>query len=200
MRLLELLGLCSVEHSHDWVTVPGNRPATAMVAGLFDAGSTDESEIRPLVGHSIAVYEPDPQLALVWPVPEEHRDDFGRVRGDDLPEWAATDSATWKSATPNWAVVLLAGTPIWQERVWYLDWGSGIGGYVPDFRPVFKEREALSTPELLRWDARSFQVNLAGLLNTFSPTESDWARLDPTRRIVPNPDTTNPIDAQRGWK
>jgi hypothetical protein len=37
-----------------------------MVAAMFEPGS-EEPATRALAGHSIAVYEPDPRLTMVWP-------------------------------------------------------------------------------------------------------------------------------------
>src|SRR4051794_36858358 len=134
MKLREALDLCSGGSAHDWVEVPGpwGRPATAMLAGMFDPGGAD-SVPRPLMGHSLAVYESDARLSLVWPVPED--DEPKDLRGDAQPEWAQDDPHTWKVVRPGWGVVLLNGAPIWQTPMYYLDWGSGIGGYVARFSP-----------------------------------------------------------------
>jgi hypothetical protein len=50
MRLRDALDLCADAHSDDWVEIPAGsfgRPATTMVAGLFDPGMT-EAQTRPL--------------------------------------------------------------------------------------------------------------------------------------------------------
>lgn len=126
MRLREALDRCTAEHVDDWVEIPGSRPATLMVAAMFDPGAED-ARTRALFGHSIAVYEPDPHLTMVWPVPEDDDDRIGR-RDQRLPEFAQKDSREWKSARPSWVVILFNGSPVWQDLLWYLDWGSGIGG------------------------------------------------------------------------
>lgn len=192
MRLRDAIDLCTDTHSDDWVRIPGERPATAMVAGLFDPGAA-EPELRPLVGHTIAVYEPDARLSLVWPVPDAEEPDPGVRRS--LPEWAEQDDDQWKNARDAWAVVLLNGSPIWQARVWYLDWGSGIGGYVADFRPRFGDSEATAS-SIEGWEASAWAIGLARLLNGFSGA-SDFDSRDPTARIVPSPLQIHPIDAQR---
>jgi hypothetical protein len=125
MNLRELLDVSQVEHADDWVCIPGNRPATAMLAGVFDAGF-DEAQTRPLAGHSIAVYEPDPALSMVWPVPES--DEEVEHRPEARFEW--DPDKRFKNVRSGHVVILLGGAPIWQTIVWYLDWGSGIGGYV----------------------------------------------------------------------
>lgn len=194
MRLREALDLCTDRNSGDWRRVPGTRPATTMLAGSFDPGAK-ENDTRPLAGHSIAVYEPDARLSLVWPVPEDHEDDLG---DRSLPEWAENDDPhEWKAACSGWAVVLLSGAPIWQVRVWYLDWGSGIGGYVSDFSPVYADDEPLGRPELAGWTTSEWEIGLARLLNTFSPTPSgDFASFEPTSRVVPEPSKIHPTDEQ----
>ena len=195
MRLRDALDLCSDRRVDDWVEIPGERPATAMVAGMFDPGVADDARTRPLAGHSFAVYEPDARLSLVWPVPED--DDHLRPRGDSwIPEWAESDKHQWKSARSGWAVVLLGGAPIWQDRLWYLDWGSGIGGYVPDFDPVYTDIEGPNGPQLEAWQSLSWAVELARLINFFSAS-SDWFSFDPTLRIVPSPLSQHPVDAAR---
>jgi len=88
------------------------------------SGLKNEPATRPLAGHTIAVYEPDARLSMVWPVPEDD-DWLDRSRDDGIPEWAETDGHEWKHVRTGHVVVLLGGAPIWQERVWYLDWGSG---------------------------------------------------------------------------
>lgn len=98
MSLRDLLDLCQNKHSDDWVLVPGNRPATTMLAGLFDPGMKDEAKTRPLAGHSIAVYEPDPQLSMVWPIPEEPEAERPDRLERFIPEWAEKDGHGWKNA------------------------------------------------------------------------------------------------------
>lgn len=195
MRLREALDLCSDDHAHEWVEIPGGqwgRPATTMLAGLSDPGGK-EPDLRPLYGHSIAAYEPDARLSLLWPVDEEP--DAGPLRGEDLPEWAAEDTHEWKSARPGWVVILLNGTPIWQQSLVYIDWGSGVGGYVPHFDPVYGDDRG--TPELVGWSSSRWAIGLAGLINSFSHTASEFAQFDPTHRLVPQPDQLHPIDARR---
>jgi hypothetical protein len=198
MDLHETLNLCQGDRSHEWVEIPGDfgRPATAMVAGVFDAGM-EEASMRPLAGHSLAVYEPDPRLSLVWPVPDEpeaerRRDGLGTV----LPEWVEQDTHDWKHARPGWAVVLLCGSPIWQELVWYLDWGSGIGGYTANIQPVFGDSDEDGTPQIARWETTTWAVGLADLISQFS-VATDFFKFDPTNRLVPKPSNVHPIDAER---
>lgn len=194
MRLREALDLCTVSRYDEWVRVPGSRPATSMLAGMFDPGAS-EPRTRPLVGHTIAVYEPDPRLSLVWPVDEDD-DRIGSVRRRGLPEWLETDTHTWKSAEPGWAVVLLHGAPVWQALTWYLDWGSGVGGYVPNFTPVFAPHEPGVPTPLERWAVDEWSVGLNALINVFSAS-GEWQAFDPVRRITAAPDTLHPVDAAR---
>jgi hypothetical protein len=194
MRLRDALDLCSDRHADDWVEIPGSRPATAMVAGLFDAGMK-EAGMRPLAGHSLAVFEPDARLSMVWPVPDEPEAEQRDVERF-IPEWAERDTHEWKSARAGWAVVLLSGSPIWQTLVWYLDWGSGVGGYVSDFQPVFADRELGGTPDLEGWMTTVWAVGLARLINGFSAT-GNWYTFDPTPRLVPHPSSLHPIEAER---
>ena len=196
MRLRDALDLCTDAHMDDWITMPGGgrgRPATAMVAGMFDPGMT-EPNTRPLAGHTIAVYEPDARLSLVWPLPEDDDERSG------LPEWAEDDVHSWKSARHGWTVVLLDGTPIWQEPMWYLGWGSGVGGYVPDFEPRFgdyDEEVGGGVRKLDGWDASTWSIALANLINSFSHTAGEFGNVDPTLNLVPSPLTLHPIDARR---
>jgi hypothetical protein len=189
MRLREALSLCTDEHLDDWVRVPGARPATSMLGGLFDPGAA-EPQLRPLVGDRVIVYEPDPRLAIVWMVPED--DDETRHGERRLPEWAENDSADWNHARFGWAVIVLSGAPIWQAPVWYLDWGSGIGGYVPFFRPVFSDGK-LGEDRLKRWEASTWDVGFARLLDSFEGA-GGLGPHDPTGRICPKPSPVHPVD------
>jgi hypothetical protein len=198
VKLREALDLCSHEHAHEWVIIPGaqhGRPATTMLAGLFDAGA-QEPRVRPLAGHSIAVYEPDARLSMVWTVPDEDEENRRSPR-EPVPEWAENDDQEWRSARDGWVVILLGGSPIWQTLIWYIDWGSGIGGYVPDFEPRFGDTFEEGGPKLEGWDVSSWAAALARLLNDFSHTGSDFARLDPTPRLVPSPSKLHPVDLAR---
>lgn len=194
MRLRDALDRCTADHASDWVEIPGDRPATLMVAAMFDPGAEDV-RTRALAGDSIAVYEPDPRLTIVWPVPEDD-DDFPRMRRrKELPEFAEEDEQEWKNARPGWVVILLNGSPIWQELLWYLDWGSGMGGYVAGFQGVFSDGD--DGPTRTGWTTSTWEIGLAGLVNSMSTTH-EWRDLDPTYRLVPAPSTLHPIDAQRG--
>lgn len=199
MQLRSALELCTEAHSHEWVEIPSGgwgRPATTMVAGIFDPGGSDP-ETRPLMGHSLAIYEPDARLSLVWPVPED-TDYLGRIGEREMPEWAELEHiSSFKNATPGWTVVLLSGTPIWQQLMWYLDWGSGIGGYVPNFRPRFGDDED-GAPTLEGWEVSAWAVAITRLVNSFSHTDREWMNVDPTLAIVPSPSGVHPIDAARG--
>lgn len=197
MNLREALDLCTDAHSDAWVRLYGAqsaRPATAMVAGLFDPG-TKEPRMRPLVGHTMAVYEPDARLSLVWTVPDD--DEEVERRADWKPEWTENDTHEWKHARGGWVVVLLGGAPIWQELVWYLDWGSGVGGYVPNFQARFGDRDAEGTPQIEGWETSAWAVGLARLINAFSAT-GDFISFDPTPRLVPSPSPVHPVGAARG--
>lgn len=201
MNLREALDRCTDAHFDDWIRMPGGqscRPATSIVAGSFDPGMLSGAETRPLAGHSMAVYEPDPSLSLVWPVPEDDRD-LELPRERFVPEWAETDSQTWKSAKSGFVVVLLSGAPIWQARLWNIDWGSGIDGFVPDFTQKFDELEIdpESSPPPARWTIDKWSIGLASLINGFSHLGGEFAALDPTTRIVEVPEEIHPIDRVR---
>ena len=170
--------------------VPGDRPATAMLAGLFDAGA-DDSRTRPLVGEHLAVDEPDARLSLVWQVPEDDEGDR-RSRGE-LPAWAEEDPDDWDHAERGYAVVLLSGSPIWQEPVWYLDWGTGVGGYVANFQPVYGPREPGSPASVEGWTTSKWAIGLARLINDLL-SNTDFRELDPTSRIVPEPSPAHPVE------
>jgi hypothetical protein len=191
MRLRDAQDLCSDGHQDDWVQLPGSRPATTMLAGIFDPGAS-QPETRPLMGDSVAVYEPDARLSIVWPVPED-----SDARRRDLPEWAEQDDHDWTTTGREWAVILVCGAPIWQTPIWYLNWGSGIGGYVPNFEPVYGDDEPSGEPTLERWEVSAWAVGLARLLNVVAWTPHDWFGFDPTQRIVSHPSPVHPIDAAR---
>jgi hypothetical protein len=192
MRLRDALDLCTDAHADDWMPIPGEQPATGMLAGLVDPGGA-EPGARALLGHTIAVYEPDARLSLVWPVPE--REDDERA-GQRLPEWAEEDSEKWDSAHLGTVVVVLNGSPIWQERVWYLDWGTGVGGYVANFQPRFAADSDRGRPKRDGWDASAWSIGLARLLSVFSAT-GEFDAVEPTGRLVPSPSTLHPVDAAR---
>lgn len=197
MTLRGALDVCSDRFLDSWVRMPGGqdgRPATTMLAGMVDPGG-DEPEVRPLVGHSMAVYEPDPRLSLVWPVPEDDRY-LERLRDPVIPTWLAEDTHDWGRTERNWVVVLLGGTPIWQEPVWYLNWGSGIGGYVADFQPVYEEADSTEIPLARDWTVSEWSIGLAALISAYEAT-GDWFRFDPTSRFVPSPSPVHPIDSAR---
>jgi hypothetical protein len=202
MKLREALDLCSDEHAHEWVKIPSGqfgRPATTMLAGLFDPGMS-EPHLRPVTGHNLAVYEPDPSLSLLWSVPDEYEEDR-RSGQRELPDWAETDDHTWKSARDGWAVILLNGSPIWQAPIWYIDWGSGIGGYVADFHPRFgdyDEELGGGARKIDGWEASAWAIGLARLINAFSHTAGEFAGFEPTARLVPSPSKVHPVDAAHG--
>jgi hypothetical protein len=199
MRLRDALDLCTHLHADDWIAMPSGargRPATNMLAGLFDPGMTDPRP-RPLVGHTIAVYEPDARLSIVWPVPEDDQEYEDPSVREYVPEWAERDSQTWKHARAGWAVILLNGAPIWQEPVCCIDWGSGIGGYVAYFRERFGKDDQSGTPTLEGWETTTWSIGLARLLNVFSNAGSEFARFEPTSRVVPEPSRLHPVDEQR---
>lgn len=194
MQLKELLDLCQDRHSDDWVRVPGKRPATAMLAGVFDPGM-EEPRTRTMEGHSIAVYEPDARLSIVWTVPDEPEAERPNRHDRFIPEWAEQDNHEWKNASPGYAVILLSGSPVWQELVWYLDWGSGVGGFVSDIQAVFGDLED-GVPSIERWETTKWAAGLARLLNSFEAT-GDWYSFDPTPRVVPELTSLHPVDACR---
>jgi hypothetical protein len=165
-----------------------------MIAGLFDPGSA-EAGMSALTPGALAVYEPDASLSLAWGVPED--DDSSRCVGDDLPEWLVTDSHEWGSATRGWAVVLLNGSPIWQTPIWYIDWGSGIGGHVAGFSPQFKDYNPDDAEDRgsVGWRASQWATDLAALIESFSPTAGQFASFNPTARLVPYPSRLHPVDA-----
>ncbi|HEX3240301.1 MAG TPA: hypothetical protein VHR18_09220 [Solirubrobacterales bacterium] len=193
MSLRELLDVCQASRSDNWIRVPGGRPATAMLAAVFDPGM-EEPRMRTMEGHSIAVFEPDPRLSMVWSIadePEAERQPAERFERF-IPEWLGQDDHEWKSARDSYVVVLLGGSPIWQERIWYLDWGSGVGGFVPDIQPVFGPLEE-GVPSIERWETTKWHVGLARLISSFEAT-GDWYSFEPTERIVPEPSGIHPVD------
>lgn len=117
-----------------------------------------------------------------------------------VPEWAEQDSYEWKNARDGWAVILLGGSPIWQTLLWYLDWGSGIGGYVPNFKPVFgddDEELGGGAKKIDRWETTRWEIGLAGLINELSNAGREFASFDLTSRVAPEPLDVHPIDAER---
>jgi hypothetical protein len=170
-----------------------------MLAGIFDPGMAN-ARTRPLAGHSIAVYEPDPQVSMVWPVPDEVEVERPRRTERILPEWAEQDGHGWKSASLSYVVVLLSGTPVWQEPVWYLDWGASIGGYVPNIEAVFGDDHVDGENPVVGWSASSWAVSLARLINNSFGHGHDWPTLDPTLRLVSEPDPLHPVDSQVAWR
>ena len=198
MRLRDALDVCTDNHAHEWVEIPSGqsgRPATTMVAGIFDPGAS-EPEMRPLMADSLAVYEPDARLSLVWSMPEDTRD-LERPLERSLPDWAKGENIeTFKHAMPGWTVVLLSGAPIWQVLMWYLDWGSGIGGYVPNFHARYGNDED-GAPTRVGWDVSAWEIAITRLVNSFSHTDLDWMAVDPTPSIVPSPSRVHPIDSAR---
>jgi hypothetical protein len=194
MNLRELLDAAQLNRTDDWVLIPGNRPATAMVAGVFDAGFK-EAQTRPLAGHSIAIYEPNPALSMVWPVPEDD-EEADRRRQRLHPEWDQREE--FKHIRPGYAVLMLGGAPIWQTLVWYLDWGSGIGGYVADFSAIF-DRDAEERPApIIGWEASSWDIGLAGLINSFAHAAHEWFAHDPTDQVVTKRSEAHPLAVARG--
>jgi hypothetical protein len=199
MKLSDALDLCTDRYADAWIAIPGGsrgRPATAMLAATFDPGMSDPRP-RPLTGHTVAVYVPDARLSIVWPMPEDDDEYGNRRRATRLPEWAETDDRSWKHARSGWAVVLLNGSPIWQEPVWYIDWGSGIGGYVANFRARIGDDNESGTLTLDRWEANAWSISFARLLNVFSNVSAEFARLEPTSRLVPEPSNAHPLDEHR---
>lgn len=191
MALRRALDLCSAEHADDWIRLPGERPATAMLSGLFDSGARTATTTI-LAPDKIAVYEPDPRLSLVWPVRD---DDMRAERDRPQPEWLDADGHNWRSAREGWAVVLLGGAPIWQDLMWYLDWGSGVGGYVADFQAMYSHGVGEDTT-IVGWETTTWAVGLASLLNSFS-SHQEFHKFDPTFRVVSAPSALHPIDAER---
>ncbi len=168
-----------------------------MIPAMFEPGA-EEPATRAITGHSIAVYEPDPRLTIVWPLREDddHMTRDSRRQERDLPEFAGDDSQEFKSGCLGWVVILFAGSPVWQEAQWYLDWGSGIGGYVADIQPDFGHDADLSRPTRVGWKTSAWAIALADLVNSLAGSY-DWGSFDPTHRLVPKPSTLHPIDAQR---
>ncbi|MEA2408153.1 MAG: hypothetical protein QOE69_2272 [Thermoleophilaceae bacterium] len=114
-----------------------------------------------------------------------------------MPEWAEADTHEWSHARDGWVMILLGGAPIWQARQWYLDWGSGIGGYVADFQPRFGGKAEEGRPQIEAWEISEWEVRLARLINSFSAT-GDFFQFDLTDRVVPSPSRLHPADAARG--
>ena len=73
--------------------------------------------MRTMVGHSIAVYEPDPKLSMVWPVPEEPEAERPDRFERGWPDWAEQDSEEFKSARLAHTVILLGGAPVRRSLV-----------------------------------------------------------------------------------
>lgn len=194
MNLGELLDAAQLNHTDDWVLIPGNRPATAMLAGVFDAGFK-EAKTRPLAGHSIAIYEPNPAFSMVWPVPEDD-EEAERRREPFQPEWDRNEE--FKHVQPGYAVLMLGGAPIWQTLVWYLDWGSGIGGYVAHFSAIFDRDADLRPAPIVGWEASSWDIGLAGLINSFAHTSHEWFAHDPTDSVITTRSDAHPLAVARG--
>jgi hypothetical protein len=125
------------------------------------------------------------------PVPDEAEAEQPNRYERGLPDWAEQDSEEFKSARVAYTVILLGGALVWQEAMWYLDWGSGIGGYVPYIEPKFSgEYEGHERPQT-GWQVSLWAVKLARLMNSFEGTHH-WHPHDPTIRLVPEPDKMHP--------
>jgi hypothetical protein len=93
-------------------------------------------------------------------------------------------------------VILLGGAPVWQAPVWYLDWGSGIGGYVPYIEAVFGDDLVDGERPEVGWDVSQWAVGMARLINAFGAPR-EWYAHDPTSRLVPKPGQLHPVDARQ---
>jgi hypothetical protein len=47
------------------------------------------------------------------------------------------------------------------------------------------------------WETTTWSIGLARLLNVFSHVGADFARFEPTSRLVPEPSRLHPVDDQR---
>lgn len=177
MNLSELLDLCQDQHSDDWVEVPEERPATLMFGRIF--------------GSHLAVYEPNPELSMLWLVSEDPDERF-----DTLPDWAEGDAHDWQGRS-GYVVILLNGAPIWQTHAWYMTWGSGVGGFVPRIERPIHDGEERGYPANAEWVTTKWEASLARLLNAVTYISDDWHSFDPVSRLVPVPAAIHPIGATR---
>lgn len=178
MNLRELLSLCQDDHLDDWIEVPYNRPATAMLSGVVDPGFEDRTDIRPLAGSHLAVYEPTPAVSMIWLVPEEAEVHRGSPVDGVPPEWMEADeTGGWngaRSVRSGYVVILLAGAPVWQEPMSYVTWGAAIGGYVPQIERAIHDGTERGYSATAEWVVSAWSVGLASLLGNLSGVAKEW--------------------------
>jgi hypothetical protein len=198
MNLRKLLDLCQNDHLDDWIEVPYNRPATAMLSGIVDPSFEDGTDIRPLSGSHLGVYEPDPAVSMLWLVPEEADVHRGSTANEVPPEWMEADeTGGWKGAQvvrSGYVLILLSGAPVWQEPMSYVTWGAGIGGYVPQIERPIRDDIERGYSAVAEWVVSAWSVGLASLLSNLTEVPEEWWVHDPVSRLVPEQVHTHPID------
>lgn len=201
MNLRELLNLCQDDHLDDWIEVPYNRPATAMLSGVVDPGFEDRTDIRPLAGSHLGIYEPAPTVSMLWLVPEEAEVHRGSTVDGMPPEWMdADETGGWngaRSVRSGYVVILLAGAPVWQEHMSYVTWGAAIGGYVPQIERAIHDGTERGYSATAEWVVSAWSVGLAILLSNLSGVAKEWWAHDPVSRLTPEPVQGHPIDQRR---
>jgi hypothetical protein len=178
MNLRELLKLCqNDDHSHEWVRLPSG-PVSKLLTGFTAvAFATAPPALAAHQPNYVAVHVPDPSLMLAWGYQSEdwREERDRREREDWQPE-------NFKSVREQFALVFYNGAPVWQVRLAYADWGSGIGMAVPWPRPEFRE----DREDPIYWTTR-WEVEFAWLLSSLQgETRMDLIRFmtDPDGGVV----------------
>lgn len=171
MRLRDALDLCTDRHSDDWVEVPGERPATAMLAGCSirveertgdpTTGGTHDRGLR--AGRAaIDGLAGSGGRRLARPVSRRRNPGMGRDGRARVEACANRACSCAARRSPD-----LAGASLVSRL------GLGYGGYVADFQPVFSDQKTGPYPEIERWEASAWAVGLAGLMSVFSAS-GEW--------------------------
>ena len=97
----------------------------------------------------------------------------------------------------GFVVIHFCGAPVWQQKIVYLDWGSGVGGYVPEIEAAIQDGVERGYPQSADWVTSKWAISLVWLLHSLTGTSQEFLSKDPVARLVPHPTTTHPIDQQR---
>lgn len=174
MELKAVLDLCQGTHIGEWRKLPGGGPVHRLITGLVDLASSDEPPALAALQHyHRAVYASDVSVGLAWGMDDEDWRER-RSRGEEQHEWLPKSPGEIKSARTHYAHVLYNGAVVWEVPYVYADWGSGIGGCLPQPRPRF-DGDA-TAPQIVAWEASTWDNGFAALLTDLQG-ESDFHRM-----------------------